>query len=274
MSIVKTFESSVPMQDRGMTIKKPWGGVILSINDEEKSYFKEWINEIYGSFPLKLHLQQFKKRDYETKDGFKFFGCVVSPNFTSNEVHIKYDYHRDLLNYNDYDRLDIMIGYIPYRSTELLKNTLNIFDNVKFEILYDRSAIAIVIDSLKSKIIEELEKRCSQEFSAKTLNEAIGNCVDVGRKVNDSIWTVTDGVSKLFEEGGELSAAIQTKLGKLDKPYESGDEFDECADVLMCAVDVISRANRDLSKDEIIEGIIKSLNKKTKKWNKIVDWKK
>jgi NTP pyrophosphatase (non-canonical NTP hydrolase) len=105
-----------------------------------------------------------------------------------------------------------------------------------------------------------------------TLDHVMQDIVRVGRTVDPALWTPADVLAKLLEEGGELSTAVQIKNGKLPtKTQEDGEEFDECADVINCAVDAVSQVNRDLSPEEIIDRIRDSLVQKNKKWKAGID---
>jgi hypothetical protein len=98
------------------------------------------------------------------------------------------------------------------------------------------------------------------------LYSAFHSIIHTGRLVDPQKWTVQDAICKLGEESGELSAAIQTKVGKLDKPYNENDDFDETADVIMCAVDALSQANLDVPHQLLIAGIIDAIHRKLPKW--------
>jgi NTP pyrophosphatase (non-canonical NTP hydrolase) len=105
-----------------------------------------------------------------------------------------------------------------------------------------------------------------------TLDHVMQDIVRVGRTADPKRWLPSDVLAKLFEEGGELSTAVQIKNGKLPlKSQEDGEEFDECADVINCAIDAVSQVNRDLSPDEIINRIKDSLIRKNKKWKAAID---
>ena len=108
-----------------------------------------------------------------------------------------------------------------------------------------------------------------------SLNEIFNNIIALGRTVDPEKWTPSDVLAKLLEEAGELSTAIQIKRGKMpSKTQDDGEEIDECADVINCAIDAISQVNRELSTDEIINKLMNSLIKKNMKWaSRIKDFK-
>lgn len=92
--------------------------------------------------------------------------------------------------------------------------------------------------------------------------------INTGRIVDPVKWTPAQAVAKLFEEGGELSEAVQVVKGDLikDKGITAEDIFLEGADVIMCAVDVVSQMNLDLSPEEIIERLMAATMTKLPGW--------
>jgi NTP pyrophosphatase (non-canonical NTP hydrolase) len=82
----------------------------------------------------------------------------------------------------------------------------------------------------------------------------------------------SDVIAKLAEETGELARAIQIKNGKLpSKTQPDGEEIEECADVINCAIDAISQVNRDLSDQELLRRLIVATVKKNKKWASLIN---
>lgn len=94
--------------------------------------------------------------------------------------------------------------------------------------------------------------------------------LNVSKSIPNTGWTVQDAVSKLFEEGGELSEAAMIKSGRLPHKtlVEDGD-FEETADVLICALDVLAKLNLNMTSDEISDKLNEILIKKIKKWEKV-----
>jgi NTP pyrophosphatase (non-canonical NTP hydrolase) len=104
--------------------------------------------------------------------------------------------------------------------------------------------------------------------------------VRIGQKVDPIAWTQQDILSKLFEEGGEFSRAIQIKIGKINREQPDYEDFDECADVIICAVDALARANglHNMLNDEnncidqqtnlFIKKLAEALSRKSAKWEK------
>ena len=103
-----------------------------------------------------------------------------------------------------------------------------------------------------------------------SFEKEVFNIIDCGREVDPVKWTVADAIAKLAEEAGEFSQAIQTKVGKLKKNLPPNSDFEEGADVVMCAIDVLSQANLDKTPEEIIEGLTKAIAKKIPKWREKV----
>lgn len=104
------------------------------------------------------------------------------------------------------------------------------------------------------------------------MENAILSAINIGRTVNPNTWSPADVVSKLFEEGGELSQAIQIKRGMLPtKTQEDGEEIRECADVILCAIDAVSQVNRDLTPEELLSKITEAVILKQQKWQRAID---
>lgn len=104
--------------------------------------------------------------------------------------------------------------------------------------------------------------------SDETLYYAVTSIVNTGRIVDPAKWSVSDALAKLLEEAGELSEAAQHKMGRIDKGLPEGAEFEECADTIMCAIDVLSQSNLDMSLEDLIHKLSMSIINKIPKWNR------
>ena len=114
---------------------------------------------------------------------------------------------------------------------------------------------------------QKLDVRSQEEIN---LYKTISDIIKTGLTVNPAKWTPQDAISKLFEEGGELSQAVQTKLGKLKKNLPPNADFDEAADALMCVIDVLAQANRNVPTALLITELVASVNRKLPEWKKII----
>lgn len=104
-----------------------------------------------------------------------------------------------------------------------------------------------------------------------SLNDMFCQVIDLGRTVDTELWTPSDVIAKLAEETGELARAVQIKNGKLpSKTQPDGEEIEECADVINCAIDAISQVNRDLSSEELLNRLITAMIKKNAKWASVM----
>lgn len=100
-------------------------------------------------------------------------------------------------------------------------------------------------------------------------HDVMAEIINIGRIVDPVKWTPANAVAKLFEEGGELSEAVQVVNGDLvkdNKNITAEDVFLEGADVIMCTVDVVSQMNLDLSPDEVIERLMAATMTKLPGW--------
>lgn len=131
------------------------------------------------------------------------------------------------------------------------------YDNIDKAFIITTKAVhkRIVHTKVNDKLGEQLER-------------AFNYIIDTGRTVDPTKWVVSDAVAKLFEEGGEFSQAIQTKVGKLKKDLPKNAHFDECADVIMCTLDTLSQACPELSPAELISRIIEYIHIKVPIWQK------
>jgi NTP pyrophosphatase (non-canonical NTP hydrolase) len=94
--------------------------------------------------------------------------------------------------------------------------------------------------------------------------------LDFGKTVTPDTWSVQDAVAKLFEEGGELSEAAMTKSGRLKhKIFKPDNDFEETADVLLCALDILGKLNEHMTSAEILEKLRLMLIKKSQKWRNV-----
>jgi NTP pyrophosphatase (non-canonical NTP hydrolase) len=102
------------------------------------------------------------------------------------------------------------------------------------------------------------------------MKKQLEDIIDFGKAIPLSKWSVQDAVSKLFEEGGELSEAAMIKCGRLPhkKPTEGGD-FEETADVILWALDVLLRLNPEMPTKVILNKLSKTLKHKTDKWKMV-----
>lgn len=112
------------------------------------------------------------------------------------------------------------------------------------------------------------------------LHNELLKIVRVGQQVDPAAWNQQDIISKLFEEGGEFSRAIQIKVGKINREQPDTEDFDECADVIICTIDALARANglHDMENDEnncldeqtnlFIKKLCEALARKRTKWEK------
>ena len=109
------------------------------------------------------------------------------------------------------------------------------------------------------------------ELFEPNLNDIFAQIIALGRTVDTKRWLPSDVLAKLAEECGELSKAVQIKNGKLpSKTQPDGEEIEECADVINCAIDAISQVNRDLTDEELLRRLIAAMLKKNKKWESVM----
>lgn len=105
-----------------------------------------------------------------------------------------------------------------------------------------------------------------------TLHDIFSNIIKLGRTVDPNKWLPSDVIAKLAEETGELARAVQIKNGKLPtKTQPDGEEIEECADVINCAIDAISQVNLDLSDEELLNRLMIAMINKTKKWKSVIN---
>lgn len=106
------------------------------------------------------------------------------------------------------------------------------------------------------------------------MNEQINHILDVGVKVDPEAWTLSDIISKIFEEGGEFSRATQIKAGKIDRDQPENEDYDECADLIITAVDCLARGNGlyehdcPTSRSIFLLKLAAAIDKKCVKWEK------
>lgn len=104
------------------------------------------------------------------------------------------------------------------------------------------------------------------------MRKIINEIIQISRSVNNEIWSPSDRIAKLFEEGGELSEAVQIKNGKLKhKERKEDNDFEECADVIQCALDALCSVNLDMSETEIVDKLIYFIKMKNIKWKNAID---
>lgn len=103
------------------------------------------------------------------------------------------------------------------------------------------------------------------------IKDVLLDTIRIGRTVDTAKWTPSDVIAKLAEETGELARAIQIKNGKLpSKTQPDGEEIEECADVINCAIDAISQVNRNLTNEELLMRLLLAMVKKNKKWESVM----
>lgn len=203
---------------------------------------------------------------YSKKQGIAFTLNTIE-SFDRHDHNLKFNYLRDDIIDNIDKRSIINLEEILNNRTDNMikelwkyinrKDILKSFNKESDRFLYFYNTIQEKIKQIEVK--EEREKSLHAD-------NIIKNIIDIGRTVDPEKWTIQDAISKLFEEGGEFSCAIQTKIGKLKKDYEEGDDFLECADVIMCAIDTLSQANLDMDRDLLLNKLYDSIANKSKKW--------
>jgi NTP pyrophosphatase (non-canonical NTP hydrolase) len=75
---------------------------------------------------------------------------------------------------------------------------------------------------------------------------------------------------KLFEEGGELSEAINYSLGNLPHKTMKEPLAGEVADVINVALTILVKAYQKSSKEELFTMLLMQLNKKSDKWESVI----
>jgi NTP pyrophosphatase (non-canonical NTP hydrolase) len=75
---------------------------------------------------------------------------------------------------------------------------------------------------------------------------------------------------KLFEEGGELSEAINHQLGHLPHKTMKEPLAGEVADVINVVLSIFKKAYADKTNEELFEMLIEQLSKKSDKWESVM----
>lgn len=94
------------------------------------------------------------------------------------------------------------------------------------------------------------------------------NIFEVGKTKTGHLWVFLR-LAKLMEEAGELAEAVTHSQGlsphkTMKEPLEG-----EVADVVICALDVLTQTYPSLSSAELLEMLCNQLNKKTNKWREL-----
>jgi NTP pyrophosphatase (non-canonical NTP hydrolase) len=134
-------------------------------------------------------------------------------------------------------------------------------DPIKME---EMLAISFLVSADKFRL-----KKLEVEQKKADFRDLFLDIIKIGRTAPAS-WTVDDVLHKLTEEHGELVTAIQIKRGKINKPMGES-EFGECADVINCALDSVSKMNPTMTPEEIISELQVYIAKKSQKWMKILE---
>lgn len=77
--------------------------------------------------------------------------------------------------------------------------------------------------------------------------------------------------AKLMEEVGEFSECLMHSMGFLPHKTMSEPLEGEVADVLICLLDTYAAVRTDLTSEQIIATIAAQLEKKSLKWEKIIN---
>jgi len=115
-----------------------------------------------------------------------------------------------------------------------------------------------------------MDRPLRRNYRETIMDKLVRDIIQVGRTIDPKEWEPGDVFFKLGEEMGELAEAVQVKRGKIHKELKE-DEFGELADVLNCAIDLVSQVNRNMSPDEFMERLHAAMAKKTTKWKGILD---
>lgn len=76
---------------------------------------------------------------------------------------------------------------------------------------------------------------------------------------------------KLVEEVGELAEAVNHQLGYLPNKKMKEPLMGEVADVIQCAIAVARRMHPDLTLPQLCTYLEEQLNKKTDKWENVIE---